>query len=63
MKNLRETQIARIDFAVDGTELDDAAWKLRRSSLLKRLHTQLPVLRDLIVDFRAILTPRLFIQY
>lgn len=25
MMNLRETPIARIDFAVDGTELDDAA--------------------------------------
>lgn len=50
MMNLRETQIARIDFAVDGTELDDAAWKLRRSSLLKRLHTQLPVLRDLMAS-------------
>lgn len=50
MMNLRETQIARIDFAVDGTELDDAAWKLRRSSLLRRLHTQLPVLRDLMAS-------------
>lgn len=50
MMNLRETPIARIDFAVDGTELDDAAWKLRRSSLLKRLHTQLPVLRDLMAS-------------
>lgn len=50
MTILRETPIARIDFAVDGTELDDAAWKLRRSSLLKRLHTQLPVLRDLMAS-------------
>lgn len=50
MTNLRETLITRIDFAVEGTELDEAAWKLRRSSLLKRLYTQLPALRNLMAS-------------
>lgn len=50
MTNFRETAIARIDFATDGTELDDIAWSHRRRSLMQRLYTQLSVLRQLMAS-------------
>ena len=50
MMTARKTLIARFDFASDGTELDDLAWKQRRDSFLHRLHTQLPALRQLMAS-------------
>ena len=49
--NWRKTSIARMVFAAPGTELDDAAWSVRKNSLMNQLKIQLPVLRDLKSSF------------
>lgn len=51
MNSTRETLIVRADFASSGSKFDEAAWNHRKQTLLKNLHIQLPMLRELRASY------------